>query len=114
MTTSFMKSRAASMLLLALALVLVCSACCHVQSSQGARAMIECERPENGGFLNIVPCTVAFSDGQTRTLDGGEQIVVKVGAGSHWIAAFSADPYRPEPNRPKAWRSSRIRVDLGP
>ena len=103
-----------------LLLVLVCAegGCSHTRSerrSAAAPATVVVVRPENNGSVNILRCTVAFSTGQHVELSGAETGTVTVPAGSLWVEASSIDLYHyPENPDPRAWRSRRIQLRLGP
>jgi hypothetical protein len=88
--------------------ILSCSGCIHLRRAPEGMAVIEVERQEDNGFVNIVPCTLILSDHQQRTLSGGEQTVVSVPSGVFYVEAFSIDPYSPGSDT-KAWRSPRTR-----
>lgn len=112
-------SRMKSCVISALFVVLVClgGACSHTRSehgSAGVPATIVVQRPENNGSVNILRCTVIFSSGQSIGLSGGEAATLSVPAGSVWMEASSFDLYHPENADPRAWRSGRVRVCLGP
>jgi hypothetical protein len=99
-----------------LAFVLPGAGCIHTRSRQHddvAPANIQIERPENNGSVNILPCTIIFSDGQRCELLGGDQAVVLVRPGALWVAAYSRDPYRPDSVDSTAWRSLRFRFHVG-
>jgi hypothetical protein len=87
--------------------------CTHTHSSSRS-ATVAIERPENNGSINLLPCTLSFSSGQTITLSGGETASVSVPAGPIWVQASSTDLYHPEDADPKAWRSGRVKICLQP
>ena len=88
------------------------SGCAHLRSVDDPIAVIEFERPENNGSMNIVPCTLVLSDRQRLTLSGGERAEVSVSPGNFRDRAFSLDPYTPH-SCPAAWRSPRARFHVG-
>jgi hypothetical protein len=85
--------------------------CSHLQPAHDGVATIEFERREDNGSVNIVPCTLVFSDHQSITLSGGERAIVSVSAGSFYVTAFSIDPYSPHSDE-RAWRSPRTRFHV--
>jgi hypothetical protein len=89
------------------------SGCAHMRSAHDPAAVIEFERQENNGSVNIVPCTLVLSDGQRLTLSGGERVAASVAPGNVWIRAFSLDPYNPH-SGPAAWHSPRTKFRVGP
>ena len=106
-------SRAAIVLSL---LLLVSPGCQHPGSGQQSEvqpANVEIERPESSGSVNVLLCTIMFSDQQTCTLLGGEHAMVPVRPGTMWLAASSPDPYAaPDSGYPVAWRSRRFRFHV--
>jgi len=90
-----------------LVLLLLVSGCSHLPADRGV-ATIEFDRQEDNGSVNVVPCTLVLSDGQTVTLRGGERAVVSVRSGTFHVTAFSVDPYTPHSDE-RAWRSPRVR-----
>ncbi len=110
--------RASGISIILLAFVVGTGGCLHPGSggrSQSARAKIKIERPENNGSVNIVPCTISLSDGQTCILTGGDSTTVLVRCGTFWVAASSLDPYAPsDSGYPVAWRSPRVAFHIGP
>lgn len=88
------------------------SGCAHTRSAEAPFAVIEFERPENNGSVNIFPCTLVLSDGQRLTLSGGDRAAVSVPTGNFRIRAFSLDPYHPHSD-PAAWSSPRMRFHAG-
>ena len=66
---------------------------------------VEFVRPENNGFVNIVPCTLVLSDHRTLTLVGGESATVSLPPESFSVRVFSIDPYTPDFDI-GAWSSS--------
>ena len=87
------------------------SGCSHLQPAHDGVAVVEFERQEDNGSVNILPCTVTLSDRQKVTLIGGERAVVSVSPGSFCVTASSADPYSPN-SRATAWRSPRTRFQV--
>jgi hypothetical protein len=92
-------------------LLLLLSGCSHLQPTQRGVVTIGFERQENNGSVNIVPCTLIFSDYQTITLSGGEREVVSVSPGNFYVTAYSIDPYSPHSGA-RAWRSPRTRFHV--
>lgn len=102
--------------LLLLVFVLTGAGCRHPHSrrhNEVAPTTVFLERPENNGSVNIVPCTITFSDGQSFELLGGDHVVVTVRPGDLWVIATSPDPYGPDFVDPAAWRSPRFRFHVG-
>jgi hypothetical protein len=100
--------------ILGLLVILTCgSGCSNLDRTHGERvALIEFEREEDNGLVNIVPCRLVLSDRQTITLTGGDRRVVFVLPGEFFVTAFSEDPYSPRRDS-AAWRSSRTRFHVG-
>ena len=94
-----------------LLLILACSGCSHVQRAQDGMALVEFERQEDNGSVNIVPCILVLSDHQRITLNGGERATVSVSPGGFFVTASSTDPYSPHSNS-RAWRSPRTRFPV--
>lgn len=92
-------------------LFLLVSGCSHFQPAQRGVAMVEFERQEDNGSVNIVPCTLVLSDHQKITLGGGGRAAVSVSPGSFYVAAFSIDPYSPHSDE-RAWHSSRTTFEV--
>src|SRR5258707_5959942 len=91
--------------------------CLHTHSGDSTYvvpASIEIKRPENNGSINILPCTISFSDGQKCELSGGERKVVSVRSGALWAAASSPDPYRLAATDSPAWRFAVFRFNIRP
>lgn len=109
---SCMRVSGISILLLVFALAGAGCACTH--SLERAPTSVEVERPENNGSVNILPCTIIFSDGQKRILNGGDRVVLPVRPGALWVTAFSPDPYRTDSTDSTAWRSSRFTFRVNP
>ena len=84
------------------------------QHSHTAEASIEVERPENNGSVNILACTITFSDGQRCLLRGGDHAVVSLRSGDLWVVASSPDPYRLDSADSSVWRSPRFNFYVGP
>ena len=66
--------------------MLCCSSCSHLQRAHDGMGVIEFERQEENGSVNIVPCTLVLSDHRRITLSGGERSVVSVSSGSFQVA----------------------------
>ena len=94
-----------------LVMFLTCSGCSHLQRTRGDMAVVEFERQEDNGSVNIVPCNLVLSDHQRVTLNAGERAVVLVSPGSFYVTAFSVDPYSPHSDA-TAWRSPRTRFEV--
>ncbi len=64
-------------------------------ASQPARPQAEIfiDRPNNYGDINIYPCTVKISCGQTAVLVGGEDGLFVVEPGTYDLTAASSNPY---------------------
>jgi len=90
---------------------LITGGCSHLRPSKTDAAVIEFERQEDNGFVNVVPCTLVLSDGHKVTLSGGERAAVSVQPGSVWVDAFSHDPYSLGSDA-RAWRSSRTTLQV--
>ena len=93
-----------------LGLLLLVSGCSHLPADRGV-ATIEFDRQEDNGSVNILPCTLVLSGGQTVTLGGGERAVVSVQPGTFHVTAFSIDPYTPHSDE-RAWRSPSVRFHV--
>ena len=94
-----------------LVMFLITGGCSHLRPSKTDAAVIEFERQEDNGFVNVVPCTLVLSDGHKVTLSGGERAVVSVQPGNLWVTVFSQDPYSPHSSA-RAWRSSRTALQI--
>jgi hypothetical protein len=92
-------------------LFLANSGCTHFQPAHVGATVIEFERQEDNGSVNIVPCTLVLSDHQTIILSGGERAAVSVLPGGFYVTAFSVDPYSPHSDA-IAWRSPRTRFQV--
>lgn len=95
-----------------LLLFLAGSGCSHFQPTHVEPAVIEFERQEDNGLVNIVPCTLVLSDHQRITLNGGERADVSISPGIVYVTAFSEDPYSPHSDA-TAWRSRRKEFRVG-
>jgi hypothetical protein len=91
-----------------LVMILTGIGCSHLQPTHVKPAVIEFERQEDNGLVNIVPCTLVLSDHQRITLNGGERAAVWVSPGSVYVTASSEDPYSSHSDA-TAWRSPRTR-----
>jgi hypothetical protein len=103
--------------ILLLVFVVAGASCLHThcsESAHAAQANIVVERPENNGSVNILPCTIIFSDGQRCTLSGGDHVIVSIWSGASWAAASSPDPYRPDSADSMSWRSPRFNFHVAP
>ena len=94
-----------------LLMFLACSGCSHLQGVHEDVAVIEFEREEDNGSVNIIPCTIVLSDHQRIKLSGGERAVASVSPGSFYVTAFSVDPYSRHSDA-TAWRSPRTRFQV--
>jgi len=94
-----------------LVMSLVGTGCSHLHHAQKGVAVIEFERQEDNGSVNILPCILFVSDHQKVILSGGERAVLTVSPGSFSVTAFSADPYSPN-STATAWRSPRTRIQV--
>lgn len=110
------RMRAPGITVLLLIVALVGAGCSHTKSgshAQPGQATVEIQRPENNGSVNILPCTISLSDGQSCKLIGAEQMVFSVQSGALWAAASSPDAYAsPDSGYPVAWHSRRFRFQL--
>jgi len=79
------------------------------QSNLTARICIV--RPENNGFINIVPSHIIFSNNQKLSLSGGEAACIIVEPGEYSFVVESADPYpSSHKGKPKKWVSKKVAV----
>jgi hypothetical protein len=97
--------------LILLVMFFISSGCSHLRPSKTDAAVVEFERQEDNGFVNLVPCKIVLSDGQKLSLSGGERAVVSVQPGNLWVTVFSQDPYSPHSSA-RAWRSSRTALQI--
>ena len=68
-------------------------------------------RPENNGFINIVPCTVKCSSGRKAVLHGGENDIFVLEPGKYSLTVTSANPY-PEAKKDTDWESSPVEITV--
>jgi hypothetical protein len=101
----------ASVILGLLVTFLAASGCSHLEPVHDSVAVIDFERQEDNGFVNIVPCRVVLSDHQKISLSGGERATVSVSPGRIDVIAYSIDPYAPH-SRATAWRSPRTTLQI--
>jgi hypothetical protein len=76
-----------------------------------SQAEIYIERPENSGDINIYPCTVKISSGQTAVLVGGENGLFIVEAGTYDLTAGSSNPY-PMVLKDSDWISDPVEITV--
>ena len=75
------------------------------------QAEIYIERPENNGDINIYPCTVKISCGQTNVLVGGEDGLFVVDPGTYYLTAASSNPY-PATTEDSAWAPHPFEITI--
>jgi hypothetical protein len=75
------------------------------------QASIVIERPPNYGDINIYPCTVKISCGQTAVLVGGENGVFVVAPGTYDLTAASSNPY-PTTTKDSDWAPHPVEITL--
>jgi len=114
MTATQKTSRVLAALLIAVVAGSGCVRWSHADSHYIKPASIEIARPENNGLVNILSCTLAFSDGQRCKLSGGDRTTVSVHSGAAWVTASSPDPFNPKSGDLAAWQSSRFNFNLNP
>lgn len=75
------------------------------------QAEIFIERPNNYGDINIYPCTVEISCGQTAVLVGGEDGLFVVEPGTYRLTAASSNPY-PTSTKDSDWAPHPVEITI--
>jgi hypothetical protein len=75
------------------------------------QAEIFIERPKNYGDINIYPCTVEISCGQTAVLVGGEDGLFIVEPGTYYLTAASSNPY-PTTTKDSDWAPHPVEITI--
>jgi len=68
-------------------------------------------RPKDYGDINIYPCTVEISCGQTAVLVGGEDGLFIVAPGTYALTASSSNPY-PTTTKDSDWAPHPVEITL--
>ena len=103
------ESQPALVKLLALLCLALASGCAG--GPRVAPAEIFIERPSINGDINVHPCTVKISSGQTAVVVGGENGLFIVPPGTYYLTAASSNP-DPQATRDSDWISDPFEITV--
>ena len=98
-------------LLLTCFVVLLNSCTFQPNISKLSTSKIFIERPENNGFLNIIPCTIQLDAGSKFILLGGQTNFFWVKPGKHSLIAKSVNPY-PDALNDSDWKPASFEITI--